>query len=77
VRSESDKARIEVAIFSEFATCAGELNIDLDSVDKREPPDPDILARDIRQGWMAFELVELCDSDIAACNTELIKTGAT
>lgn len=63
----------EFAIFKAFAEICG-LPIKLDSVDKKNPPEPDILCEVSGNGLLAFELVEIIDRDFA--NT-LVKQIAT
>jgi hypothetical protein len=35
------------------------------SIEKRNPPEPDLLCRHVTDGFVAFELAKLCDSEIA------------
>lgn len=58
------KSEAEVEVFREFVI-RSKLPIDLDSIEKRYPPEPDILCRHVTDGAIAFELVELCDPDVA------------
>ena len=54
----------ELAIFHGFSEkCA--LGIDAASIEKRDPPEPDILCRTVSGESIAFELVEALDSDLA------------
>jgi hypothetical protein len=39
--------------------------IDPQSIEKRNPPEPDLLCRHATDGLLAFELANLCDSEIA------------
>src|SRR5438093_7395810 len=50
--------------FLDFAK-ACRLAIQLDSIEKREPPEPDILCKIAREGTVAFEMVELIDQGLA------------
>lgn len=60
-----DHSRQEVAIFEQFSE-ACPLRIDLGSIEKREPPEPDIYCRTEEGEELAFELVEIVDSNLAA-----------
>lgn len=62
--SEHVKGITEVAVFLRFLE-ASQLPIDWDSVEKRSPPEPDILCMHQSEGAVAFELVEMCDSQFA------------
>jgi len=62
--SEHTKGETEVAVFLRFLE-ASQLPIDLNSVEKRSPPGPDILCTHQSEGAVAFELVEMCDSRFA------------
>lgn len=53
-----DQAAAERAVFAEFARVSG-LPILLDSVDSRDPPEPDILCDVEGEGPVAFELGEI------------------
>lgn len=64
MRTETDKAAEERSIFLRFIQAAG-LSVDPKSVSKRLPPEPDILCIDENEGPVAFELVELCDPNLA------------
>jgi hypothetical protein len=60
--SQSDD---EIAMFREFVECA-HLPVVLKSIEKRAPPEPDILCK-LTEGMMcAFELVEICQPQNAA-----------
>jgi hypothetical protein len=54
----------EISIFSRFAAVSG-LSIGEASIEKRPPPEPDILCNIEGVGDVAFELVELIDRDLA------------
>lgn len=63
--SEASKgAEVEIPVFREFIYY-GSLALDPDSVQKREPPEPDLLCRTTNGEVVAFELVEICDSNLA------------
>jgi hypothetical protein len=62
--SEYDKGEVETEVFSRFLELSG-LPIDPSSVEKRLPPEPGILCRHETKGTVAFELVEMCDSNLA------------
>ena len=61
---DKEKSLRECNVFLEFITRSG-LPIDPDSVEKRHPPEPDILCRFGAEDPVAFELVEMCDNKIA------------
>jgi hypothetical protein len=65
MRSEDTKGIRELEIFQDFVKRSA-LRIDPDSVEKRKPPEPDILCKCFDEGIIAFELVELCDPTLAA-----------
>jgi hypothetical protein len=48
----------EKIIFLDFAKACG-IAIQLDSIEKRESPEPDTLCQIVREGAVAFEMVEL------------------
>lgn len=77
MRTEADKAGHEEKVFREFASRVTRLRLDPGSIEKRSPPEPDILCRDADQGFIAFELVELCDPNLAAEITRITKSGDT
>lgn len=56
-----NQAETERAIFLEFAPVCG-LPISLESVENREPPEPDIVCSIDGRGIVGFELTELIDS---------------
>lgn len=62
--SENIKGEAEVAVFLRFLE-ASQLPIDPTSVEKRSPPEPDILCTHQSEGKIAFELVEMCDPRLA------------
>ena len=62
--SEQKKASREKQVFIEFIN-ASRLPIDLATVENRSPPEPDILCRHEKEGLTAFELVELCERQLA------------
>jgi hypothetical protein len=62
--SEAEKAQVELREFADFLRLAS-IPIQLASVEKRYPPEPDLLCTNEIEGKIAFELVELCDSNLA------------
>lgn len=62
--SEHDKGLRELAVFRAFLD-ASRLPVDRASIEKRYPPEPDIFCMHLAHGGLAFELVELCDPNIA------------
>ena len=67
------KSRREVSVFQEFAERSG-LPIVPNSIEKREPPEPDILCEVTGKGHVAFEIKEMCDEPIAKVVSALRKT---
>ncbi len=61
---DEKKSRRELKIFSDFVLRSG-LPIDPSSVEKRNPPEPDILCKVGKEGFLRFELVEICDDSLA------------
>ena len=59
-----EKSQRELNVFREFAERSG-LPIVSDSIEKRDPDEPDILCWITGQGYVAFELKEWCAEDIA------------
>lgn len=76
--SEHTKGEAEVAVFMRFLE-ASELPIDRNSVEKRSPPEPDILCTHQSEGAIAFELVEMCDMrfarSIAKASDDYLRTS--
>ena len=72
--NEAEKARREIAVFSEFAQLAP-IRIDLSSVEKRLPPQPDLVCAVEGSGTVAFELVELCDPNLAQVFANPLRPG--
>ena len=64
----------ELDVFSEFSK-RSPLNVDEGSIEKRSPPEPDILCRLGDGERVAFELKELCSENIAMASSHLLKTG--
>jgi hypothetical protein len=62
--TEDERSKIEIEIFKEFVKCEG-LPIDPHSVEKRNPPEPDIVCQHSEEGCIAFEVAEICNEDIA------------
>ena len=62
--SEVQKAETELKVFANFLKLA-RLPISPESVEKRLPPEPDLLCSHDEEGEVAFELVELCDPNLA------------
>lgn len=63
--SEEAKAIHEVEIFSNFLSAA-KVYPPPESIEKRKPPEPDILCEFSTGDALAFELVEICDPNLAA-----------
>jgi hypothetical protein len=76
--TEHTKGEIEVGIFQKFLG-ASLLPIEMVTVEKRNPPEPDILCSHKSEGEIAFELVEMCDprlaKAIAKASDEYLRTS--
>jgi hypothetical protein len=72
MRSEEIKGIVEIKVFNEFISASG-LLIDPASVIKQNPPSPDILCQSSDEGPMEFELVEICDRNIASVSSKILK----
>lgn len=75
MRTEHTKGTRETEIFSRFIS-ASKLPIDLNTIEKREPPEPDILCTFLDEGPIAFELVEICDPNLAKLISTVTEGGA-
>jgi hypothetical protein len=73
--TEHTKGAREIEIFSRFIS-ASKLPIDLGTIEKREPPQPDILCTHLDDGPVAFELVEICDHNLAEFMSTVSEGGA-
>lgn len=63
--SDTDSlGRPEVEIFRRFVTVCP-LEIEADSIEKRQPPEPDLRCKTRQGEALAFELVEIIDQDVA------------
>lgn len=62
--SEQAKGETEYEVFMRFLEVS-QMPIDWNSVEKRSPPEPDILCTHQSEGAVAFELVEMCDPRIS------------
>ena len=74
--TEQEKAVVELAVFGEFISKAG-ISIDPKSVSKPgTPSEPDIFCTLSSGEQVAYELVEICSSDIAATLSRIRNGGA-
>lgn len=64
MRREDEKFEFEKAALKRLIDARG-LSIDVESIEKRYPPEPDLLCHHQTEGMIAFELVEICNPDIA------------
>lgn len=62
--SEQAKGADEIKVFLRFLQ-AVDLPITASSIEKRDPPEPDIRCVHATDGAVAFELVEICDPNLA------------
>ena len=67
-----EKARRERRVFDEFIKRSG-LPVILGTVETRHPPEPDIRCQVVMAGFVAFELVEICDETIAKTVNDQLK----
>jgi hypothetical protein len=74
MRTESDKAPIELEVFARFIRSSG-LPVEEGSIQKRFPPEPDILCELHPQGRVAFELAEACVPEFAQAISIAAHTG--
>jgi hypothetical protein len=72
--AEAEKAAREIRVFREFVERSG-LPIDPTTVQNRPPPEPDIRCVVAGAGPVAFELVELCNPDLAKDLGDQTKRG--
>lgn len=64
MRSEDTKGIEEAEVLRRFIERSRSL-IDVGSIEKRMPPEPDLLCKHATEGLVAFELANLCDSELA------------
>jgi hypothetical protein len=75
--TEQEKAEVELAVFRDFISKAG-ISIDPRSVSKPgTQSEPDIFCTLSSGEQVAYELVEICSSDIAAALSKITKGGST
>lgn len=75
--TEQEKAEIEFAVFREFISKAG-ISVDPEGISKPgTESEPDIFCTLSNGEEVAYELVEICSSDIAATLSKLRKGGTT
>src|SRR3989338_8426403 len=72
--TEKIKGKREIEIFSRFVS-ASKRPIDSATIEKREPPEPDILCMHRDEGRLAFELVEICDHKLAKFMSTVTEGG--
>jgi hypothetical protein len=73
--TEKAKGTSEVAVFAAFVSAAS-LPYDLRAVEKRLPPEPGLLCAHQPDGPVAFELLEICDANLAEFNATVKEGGA-
>jgi hypothetical protein len=64
-RQEDAKAAKERGVFTAFLACDGAPKVEGGSVESRRPPEPDILCKTVGGDSIAFELVEIVESEWA------------
>jgi hypothetical protein len=72
--SSSAKASKEVRLFLEFLE-RSRLPVDPSTVESREPPEPDVRCVIQQDGPVAFELVEICNSELAKDIGDQLRRG--
>jgi hypothetical protein len=65
INAEAAKAERERRVFQAFIQKETALEISPQTIESRRPPEPDILCCTRGGEFMAFELAEICDSEIA------------
>lgn len=73
--TEQNKGRREIEIFICFVSASG-LPINPATVEKRQPPEPDISCTHREDGRLAFELAEICDPKLATFMSTVTEGGA-
>jgi hypothetical protein len=76
MKADQSKASREMQVFLEFIEKSG-LPIECDSVENRPSREPDILCMHKKEGFIAFELGELCNEEIAETIAKDIRSGNT
>lgn len=75
-RNEAAKGEIEVKVFERFVRLR-DLCITPGSVEKRVPPDPDILCSVEAEGLVGFELTEACAPEFAEAEARVRTRGGS
>ena len=70
----AEKAERERCVFQKFVRMS-KRPIVPESVESRPPPEPDILCLDAKEGYIAFELVEICEEGLARKLSAIGKEG--
>jgi len=73
-QNEAAKGAVEIRVFERFAQLRG-LEIVAGSVQKRVPPEPDILCRIVSEGSLGFEITEACAPEFAAAESRALREG--
>ena len=72
--NDSQKEAMEKSIFFQFINEA-KLPIVPDSIENRKPPEPDILCSYTTGEIVAFELVEICDPNLASATPKKVEAA--
>lgn len=75
IGDEDQKSRVELAVVRQFMKEAG-LTVVEDSIEKRLPPEPDVLCELEGDGVVYFELTEACAPEFAKLRSDSENTGA-
>lgn len=70
--SKQEQQKLERKVFLEFVRKSG-LDIDEKTLKSREPPEPDLRCLVRRDDYVAFELKEICDEEVAKWTADLFK----
>ena len=70
---KTEKQQREFRVLQEFIERSG-LTIVPDSIENRNPPEPDMLCEILNEGFFAFELKEVCDETVAKTVSDLARS---
>ena len=67
-----EKSDYEIKVFCDFVVRSG-LPVDFKTIEKRNPPEPDLRCYVDGDGYVAFEVKEVCDEEVAEWVAHLYK----
>lgn len=76
VSASAIKEGKERSVFHHFVV-SSQLPIEIDSIESRRPPEPDILCVHQNEGKIAFELAELCSEELAQLPSKTRPSGVS